>query len=155
MADDDLVGEDLQQVRVDEAEDARGQDRDEDDRDRQPIGAEERDDPAERLPAALLWHRLELAVRHAAAAHAATGWRAGLGAQRAAAPEAHLALCPVVAVMPSLSRIGPTLPPFPERCGGNYQAVAVTASAMPSDASQRSASIAALQPSPAAVTAWR
>ena len=36
-----------------------------------------------------------------------------------------------------------------------YQAVAVAASAMPWDSSQRSASIAALQPSPAAVTAWR
>jgi hypothetical protein len=36
-----------------------------------------------------------------------------------------------------------------------YQAVAVEASLMPSDSSQRSASIAALQPSAAAVTAWR
>jgi hypothetical protein len=36
-----------------------------------------------------------------------------------------------------------------------YQAVAVAASLIPSDSSQRSASIAALQPSAAAVTAWR
>ena len=36
-----------------------------------------------------------------------------------------------------------------------YQAVAVAASVMPWASSQRSASIAALQPSPAAVTAWR
>jgi hypothetical protein len=36
-----------------------------------------------------------------------------------------------------------------------YQFVAVAASTSPTDASQRSASIAALQPSPAAVTAWR
>ena len=42
-----------------------------------------------------------------------------------------------------------------EQGGRRYQAVAVDASAMPSDSSQRSASIAALQPSPAAVTAWR
>ena len=39
--------------------------------------------------------------------------------------------------------------------GWHYQAVAVDVSAMPCDSSQRSASIAALQPSPAAVTAWR
>jgi hypothetical protein len=36
-----------------------------------------------------------------------------------------------------------------------YQAVAVETSLIPSDSSQRSASIAALQPSAAAVTAWR
>ena len=36
-----------------------------------------------------------------------------------------------------------------------YQAVAVAASVMPWASSQRSASMAALQPSPAAVTAWR
>ncbi len=36
---------------------------------------------------------------------------------------------------------------------GLHQAVAVAASAMPCDSSQRSASMAALQPSPAAVTA--
>ena len=36
-----------------------------------------------------------------------------------------------------------------------YHAVDVAASAMPCDSSQRSASIAALQPSAAAVTAWR
>ena len=36
-----------------------------------------------------------------------------------------------------------------------YQAVVVAASVMPSDSSQRSASMAALQPSAAAVTAWR
>ena len=36
-----------------------------------------------------------------------------------------------------------------------YQAVAVAASVIPSDSSQRSASMAALQPSAAAVTAWR
>ena len=39
--------------------------------------------------------------------------------------------------------------------GVGYQAVAVEASAMPSLSSQRSASIAARAPSPAAVTAWR
>src|SRR4029079_16175222 len=39
--------------------------------------------------------------------------------------------------------------------GDGYQAVAVAASVIPSDSSQRSASIAALQPSAAAVTAWR
>jgi hypothetical protein len=38
---------------------------------------------------------------------------------------------------------------------GVYQAVAVLASVIPCDSSQRSASIAALQPSAAAVTAWR
>ncbi len=38
---------------------------------------------------------------------------------------------------------------------GSYQAVAVAASAMPCDSSQRSASMAALQPSAAAVMAWR
>ena len=37
----------------------------------------------------------------------------------------------------------------------SYQAVAVAASVMPSASSQRSASMAALQPSAAAVTAWR
>ena len=36
-----------------------------------------------------------------------------------------------------------------------YQAAAVLSSTTPTDSSQRSASIAALQPSPAAVTAWR
>jgi hypothetical protein len=36
-----------------------------------------------------------------------------------------------------------------------YQAVVVAASVMPSDSSHRSASMAALQPSAAAVTAWR
>ncbi len=36
-----------------------------------------------------------------------------------------------------------------------HHAVAVAASTMPRDSSQRSASMAALQPSPAAVTAWR
>lgn len=39
--------------------------------------------------------------------------------------------------------------------GPSYQAEAVATSAMPSDSSQRSASIAALHPSAAAVTAWR
>ena len=39
--------------------------------------------------------------------------------------------------------------------GDVYQAVVVAASVMPSDSSQRSASMAALQPSAAAVTAWR
>ena len=43
-------------------------------------------------------------------------------------------------------------PPARER---HYQAVAVAASVMPWASSQRSASMAALQPSPAAVTAWR
>ena len=38
---------------------------------------------------------------------------------------------------------------------GPYQFVAVEASISPTDASQRSASMAALQPSPAAVTACR
>ena len=37
----------------------------------------------------------------------------------------------------------------------SYQFVAVEVSISPTDASQRSASMAALQPSPAAVTAWR
>ncbi len=37
----------------------------------------------------------------------------------------------------------------------SYQAVAVWTSVIPSDSSQRSASMAALQPSAAAVTAWR
>ena len=37
----------------------------------------------------------------------------------------------------------------------DHQLVAVEASISPTDASQRSASMAALQPSPAAVTAWR
>ena len=41
------------------------------------------------------------------------------------------------------------------RRGRRYQAVAVVASEMPSASSQRSASIAALQPSAAAVTACR
>ena len=36
-----------------------------------------------------------------------------------------------------------------------YQLVAVTRSTSPIDSSQRSTSMAALQPSPAAVTAWR
>ena len=40
-----------------------------------------------------------------------------------------------------------------EHCA--YQFVAVEVSIAPTDASQRSASMAALQPSPAAVTAWR
>jgi hypothetical protein len=42
-------------------------------------------------------------------------------------------------------------------CGrrGRHQAVAVADSAIPWDSSHRSASMAALQPSPAAVTAWR
>ena len=39
--------------------------------------------------------------------------------------------------------------------GHSYQAVEVAASVIPSASSQRSASMAALQPSPAAVTAWR
>ena len=39
--------------------------------------------------------------------------------------------------------------------GSAYQLVAVVATCSPMDSSQRSASIAALQPSPAAVTAWR
>ena len=39
--------------------------------------------------------------------------------------------------------------------GHPHQAVEVTASVMPCASSQRSASIAALQPSAAAVTAWR
>ena len=38
---------------------------------------------------------------------------------------------------------------------GGYQFVAVEAVTSPTDSSQRSASMAALQPSPAAVTAWR
>ncbi len=37
----------------------------------------------------------------------------------------------------------------------DHQAVAVTASTIPCSSSQRSASMAALQPSPAAVIAWR
>ena len=45
--------------------------------------------------------------------------------------------------------------PRAARACGAYQAVAVVASLMPSCSSQRSASIAALQPSAAAVTAWR
>ena len=52
--DDDLVNEQLEQVRVDEADEARCQDRDEDDRDLRPVGAEEGDDPPDRLAAALL-----------------------------------------------------------------------------------------------------
>ena len=43
----------------------------------------------------------------------------------------------------------------PRLAGTPYQAVAVVASLIPWASSQRSASIAALQPSPAAVTAWR
>ena len=39
--------------------------------------------------------------------------------------------------------------------GRRHHAVAVRASAIPSASSQRSASMAARQPSPAAVTAWR
>ena len=39
--------------------------------------------------------------------------------------------------------------------GRGYQLVAVEASTSPTDSSQRSTSMAALQPSPAAVTAWR
>jgi len=39
--------------------------------------------------------------------------------------------------------------------GRGYQFVAVEASTSPTDSSQRSTSMAALQPSPAAVTAWR
>ena len=46
--------------------------------------------------------------------------------------------------------------PAPWKCHDRaYQAVSVLASVMPCDSSQRSASIAAMQPSPAAVTAWR
>lgn len=43
----------------------------------------------------------------------------------------------------------------PARDLNAYQFVAVEGSISPTDASQRSASMAALQPSPAAVTAWR
>ena len=135
--DDDLVEQHAQQERVDQADQARRQDRDEDDHDLDPVRPEERDDPAERAAAPLLGDRRELGggstphpstADHPAAAAAATGG-AARGGSRAAARD----------------------PMWTTR----YQAVAVAASVIPWASSQRSASMAALQPSPAAVTACR
>ena len=100
--------------------------------DLEPVGLEERDDPAHGPRAALRRDALEVVRgwRQAAAARRAAGEPAG-----AATAEGHRA-----------NR---------GRWDGGYQAVAVWCSARPSCSSQRSASIAALQPSPAAVTAWR
>ena len=132
--DDDLVEQHAQQERIDQADQARGQDRDQDDHDLQAIRPEERDDPAERAGASLLGNRGELgrgsaphptAADHPATAATAASRGAARGGPCAAAREPH------------------------------YQAVAVAASVIPWASSQRSASMAALQPSPAAVTAWR
>ena len=128
------VDEELEQDRVDQPEEARDEDRDQDDRDLRPVRPEEDEDAADRLAAALLGDRFEVgdgATEHAAAAAAArpsatTADAAGRGT-RASARECHPA----------------------------YQAVAVAASVIPCASSQRSASIAALQPSAAAVTACR
>ncbi len=132
--DDDLVEQHAQQERIDQADQARGQDRDQDDHDLQAIGPEERHDPPERASASLLGNRGELgggsaphpaAADHPATAATAASRGAARGGPCAAAREPH------------------------------YQAVAVAASVIPWASSQRSASMAALQPSPAAVTAWR
>ena len=117
-----------------EPDEARGDDRHEDDRDLDLVRPEEGDDAPERPTAALLGHRFEVArpdrppkIAAAPAATAAAAcdrrrrWRRGC---RRAGRRTH-------------------------------QAVAVAASVMPWASSQRSASIAALQPSAAAVTAWR
>ena len=53
------------------------------------------------------------------------------------------------------ARPGATAAPARRTRPAPYQAVVVAASVMPWASSQRSASMAALQPSPAAVTAWR
>ena len=107
-------------------------DRDQDDRDLAPVGPEERDDPAERRAAPLLGTALEVAR----------------GRREAAGPAAPP---PLPRGMARRRRRGEVMGAAAVR----YQAVAVDASAMPSASSQRSASMAALQPSPAAVTAWR
>ncbi len=118
-------------------EEARDEDRDEDDQDLEPIRAKERDDLAGRLAAPLLGDGDEIAGRAAAerATHAA-----------AAAPSATT----TGAARCGSTRRGPGAP-----ARERHQAVAVAASVIPWASSQRSASMAALQPSAAAVTACR
>ena len=77
LADDDLVDQELEQERVDQPEEARDEDREQDDDDLEPVRPEEGDDPADRLAAALLGDRREVArgrpPRHRRAAPAPAG----------------------------------------------------------------------------------
>ena len=114
--------------------------------DLQPVGPEERHDPADRAGAPLSGGATGCSPQARAAPAQPPRLRRGRRHRgRAGRAEAHLA-------SPPPGRIAAT------RAGrdGGYQAVAVAGLG---DAlrlsSQRSASIAALQPSPAAVTAWR
>ena len=61
--------------------------------------------------------------------------------------------CPAAPLYATRAYPAPWLPGVSAEAG--YQLVAVTRSTSPIDSSQRSTSMAALQPSPAAVTAWR
>jgi hypothetical protein len=137
---DDLVDERLEQERVDEAEQARDEDGHEDHEDLEPVGPEEVEDPPDRLPATLLRDRREVA-RHPATEEAAVA-AAPTAATSAAAPATTAASDPAGHGAGRPARKA-------------HQAVAVAASVMPWASSQRSASMAALQPSAAAVTAWR
>ena len=60
LADDDLVDEHAEQERVDQAQEARDQDRHHDDRDLRPVRPEERGDPPDRPRASLLRDRLDV-----------------------------------------------------------------------------------------------
>ena len=104
----------------------------EDDRDLDLVRREEDEDASDGLAAALLGHRFEVAGRTAPEEPASPPATAAAAATHAAGRGAR-----------------------PSAREGHYQAVAVAASVMPWASSQRSASIAALQPSAAAVTACR
>jgi hypothetical protein len=101
LADDDLVDEQLEQVRVDEPDQARGQDRDEDDRDLRPVRLEEGDDPSQRGATPLLRDRRDLGSateRAPAAAASPTAACACLGAEarEAATAPAHAGIRPFI-----------------------------------------------------------
>ena len=80
-----------EQERVDQPEQARDQDRHDDDDDLGPVGPEERDDPADRLAAALLRHRGSISARpgHHAELTPASTPRKPQSRAAAAAPAAH------------------------------------------------------------------
>ena len=108
-ADDHLVEQEPEQERVDQADEARRQDRDQDDEHLEPVRPEEGDDPPERRGAPLLRHRVELlggaaphAPAHASgpAPAAASGRAAGCGA-RATTRKRHQVL---LSIRPTLAR---------------------------------------------------
>ena len=134
-ADDDLVEQDAEQERVDQADQARGRIATRTTTTWSRYGRKNATMRRIVARAPLLGDRRELGG--GSTPHPAS--RRPSARRRAPAP-------PVAARVP---------PPRGKPCGRPYQAVAVAASVIPWASSQRSASMAALQPSPAAVTAWR